>query len=201
MARSNVDENLSLDHSPKKRELNLPAPRSIAELLAKSSSYEMPKLLPITSDGHATGDGIVLASFSGYYQDAEGRFHKVQIIRKVGQGELFEIKMEEPDGGYKEWSTKHDELNIKNFGEDLYSLVLGLPDGRLFYFKFLANRSVLGYNGTHFRVLKGWLLSKADVSAQVSKVALIDHWDSAEWPSLISIRTLLPDDVLPGDEH
>lgn len=182
-----------------KRKLDLPMPKSITELLAKMNSYEMPKLPVLIPGRPVQRDGQVLTYFSGFYESQGGNLRKVMVSR-VGGGpnrERVEVKLEEGSGDYRELSTDANELTVKNFNDDRYSLVIGLPDGRLFYFKFFDNQSVPNYGGTRFRVLKGWLLSKTAQSAQLGRVALIDHWDQAEWPRAEAIQKLFPDGSLP----
>jgi hypothetical protein len=181
-----------------KRKLDLPKPKSIADLLAKMTPYQ-PPMLPVTIPGRPPGgDGDVTTFFLGFYELSDGTLRRIQVRRYMN--DIVRIQIEEVNGTNNEWSNETGDLKLGNFGNDQYSLVITFPDQRLLYLKFYSHTPLADIrNG--LRTMNGWLLSK---TRKISlRVAVADRYlveyqnkgpgEITDWPSTETIKSMMPE--------
>ena len=188
------------------RNLTLPEPKSVPELLASMTGYK-PPMLPKAVPGQGDdGDGDVLTGFRGYSQSADGTLRKAQLDRYIGEGERFDLALEDERGGeMRTWSASLPDddapstMQVMNCSDDPYGLVLILPDQRFLYLKFHGQMPVAGLERPT-RTLIGWIISTDRTRA--TKVALVDapvgneeDSETGRWPQPESIRSILPRDL------
>jgi hypothetical protein len=177
------------------RNLNQPMASSRQQILDKLISYSPPRL---PGPGERI-DKEVNALYRGFYEAAPGKFRRIQLAR----GAHFEVQIETLEQRFKKWEDETGDLIVENLEGDPYSLAITFPDRRVFYTKYFAEQDLPTFNGSKWRVLKGWLVSPGGLVAQ--RLALIDGTmpeleDLHErrkfvWPPLGVIQNLLPGEL------
>lgn len=180
------------------RNLELPKPRSILELLQRLTTYQEP-MLPLAFPGQEEmGDGDVTSIFRGYMDSTDGFLRKVELSRSSGDASQIQLSIEMPNKQFLQlnWNEKHDA--VKNFDKDPYSLVIVMPDRRVLYWKFASQTRV---DGIEFpvRTMTGWILSDMSESAKAQRMALIDATalpggggQQDAWPAVESVKKIFP---------
>lgn len=168
------------------RQLSLPNPKSISELLNKLTDYKDP-MLPVVLPGQGEdGDGDVLTTFRGFYELPNGEMRKILYDRSTDDAS---VAIEEVDGKTHQWTRSRGELSFKNFNDDPYALVIFLPAPRMIYLKFRSHTAVEGTEGSD-RNMIGWIFSDRNATAQTTPVAMYESGPT--WPAPDAIRSLLP---------
>lgn len=180
------------------RNLDLPGPKSVAELVSHLTDYRDPILPNAIPNQEKEGDGSVLSYFRGYVELANGRLARCQLQRSTS-GVSFTL--ETAKGTMHEWSEAGEPLKLKNFKDDPYSLVLLLAEKRIAYLKFHPQWSVPGLQHSP-RVMIGWILSNQTEDAIALRLALTEFQlpefeipgspGEYQWPTVESIQAILP---------
>lgn len=158
-------------------------PRSVRELRAKLTPYQM----PLSARGIGV-DGLIANAFCGYIEEG-GTYRELIVDRSMeGVNSVKQVILQEKDGTQKKWSGQADGLRVKSFDGDRYSLVLELPNQQMLYLKHSPFEWVQSLQGS-FRPMRGWLLPGT------ARVALIDcvHGALDSPPTPLQLAPLLPE--------
>lgn len=140
-----------------RRNLNLPKPNSISDLLNHLTKFERPRLL-----NSSAFDGSINSEFRGYYKSGKSYLRLVfeRYINLEG-GEKINLTIETQPNVFKRWTTQEGDIRLRNFQGDPYSLVMRLPDGIIFYIKFVLMHPIQRREARDIRqvrALSGWVL-------------------------------------------
>lgn len=180
------------------RKLDFPMPKSIFELFSKVTDYKEPILPDPRPGAHEVEyDGDILSGpLWGDFKDQNGNLKPIKLVRSTGG-----ISLSLENGPV--WRLAKNELVIKNFNDDPYSLVIFTPDKRILYLKFFSKMEIPDGKPPR-RAMKGWLFPTDNLSTKAFPAIIIsldfanlspEDLQQGTWPPQEIVEKLLPRDL------